>query len=121
MRLEVVNDLLVRRLGDAGATKLVCLHGFADSGSMFLPLSETELANHFELVLVDLPVSALLLQEATSPTSASTPGSAKKRSSSTQSRRAMSLSRLAQGTAPMNPMVTARWPSTMKWQPGTRP
>jgi len=53
--IEVVNDILVRRVGDGHATKLLCLHGFADSGLMFLPLSETALPDYFELVLVDLP------------------------------------------------------------------
>ena len=53
--IEVVNDILVRRVGNGDARKLLCLHGFADSGLMFLPLSETALPHNFELVLVDLP------------------------------------------------------------------
>lgn len=53
--IEVVNDMLVRRFGDGDARKLICLHGFADSGLMFLPLSETALPDYFELVIVDLP------------------------------------------------------------------
>jgi pimeloyl-ACP methyl ester carboxylesterase len=53
--IEVVNDILVRRVGDGDARKLLCLHGFADSGLMFLPLSETALLEYFELVLIDLP------------------------------------------------------------------
>ena len=53
--IEVVNDILVRRVGDGDARKLLCLHGFADSGLMFLPLSETALPDYFELALVDLP------------------------------------------------------------------
>jgi pimeloyl-ACP methyl ester carboxylesterase len=53
--IEVVDDILVRRVGDRDARKLLCLHGFADSGLMFLPLAETALPDHFELVLVDLP------------------------------------------------------------------
>ena len=53
--VEVVNQILVRRAGRGRGKKLLCLHGFADSGLMFLPLSETTLPDHFELVLVDLP------------------------------------------------------------------
>lgn len=53
--IEVVNDVFVRRAGDGDARKLLCLHGFADSGLMFLPLTETALPDYFELVLVDLP------------------------------------------------------------------
>ncbi|MEO1228620.1 MAG: alpha/beta hydrolase [Myxococcota bacterium] len=54
-RIEIMQDMLLRRGGRAGSTKLICLHGFGDSGLMFLPLLETALAEHFELVLVDLP------------------------------------------------------------------
>jgi len=53
--IEVVDDILVRRVGNVDARKLLCLHGFADSGLMFLPLSETALPNYFELLLIDLP------------------------------------------------------------------
>ena len=53
--IEVVNGILVRRLGLDAGKKLLCLHGFADSGLAFLPLSETVLPGCFELVLVDLP------------------------------------------------------------------
>ena len=53
--IQVVNDILVRRVGSGDARKLLCLHGFADSGLMFLPLTETALPDYFELVLVDLP------------------------------------------------------------------
>jgi pimeloyl-ACP methyl ester carboxylesterase len=53
--IEVVNDILMRRVGNADAGKLLCLHGFADNGLAFLPLSGTALPGYFELVLVDLP------------------------------------------------------------------
>lgn len=53
--IEVVNGILVRRLGLGAGKKLLCLHGFADNGLAFLPLCETALPNYFELVLVDLP------------------------------------------------------------------
>ena len=55
VRIEVFNDVFVRRLGALGAPKLICLHGFADSGQMFAPLSETALGEEFELVVPDLP------------------------------------------------------------------
>ena len=53
--IEVVNGIFVRRGGDGDARKLLCLHGFADSGLTFLPLMETALPDYFELVVVDLP------------------------------------------------------------------
>jgi len=53
--IEVVNGMLVRRVGRAGGQKLLCLHGFADSGLAFLPFSDTALSDCFDLVLIDLP------------------------------------------------------------------
>ncbi|MEM8933487.1 MAG: alpha/beta hydrolase [Acidobacteriota bacterium] len=53
--IHVVNGLLVRRSGPPNAPKLLCLHGFGDSGSMFQPLTETSLVDEHELVMVDLP------------------------------------------------------------------
>ncbi len=50
-----LGDLYVRRAGARERTKLVCLHGFADSGLMFTPLFGTDLALEFEIVAVDLP------------------------------------------------------------------
>ncbi len=55
MRVEILDDLFVRRFGDSGAPKLICLHGFADSGHMYAPLAATILVEQFELVAVDLP------------------------------------------------------------------
>ena len=31
------------------------MHGFADSGDMYLPLAATELTDHFEIIAIDLP------------------------------------------------------------------
>jgi pimeloyl-ACP methyl ester carboxylesterase len=45
----------IQRFGPRNATPILCLAGFGDDSSMFLPLKETELAQHFRLVLVDLP------------------------------------------------------------------
>ena len=55
MKVEILDGMFVRRFGDPQAPKLLCLHGFADSGHMFVPLADTTLGEHFELIVVDLP------------------------------------------------------------------
>jgi pimeloyl-ACP methyl ester carboxylesterase len=52
---EVLDGVFVRRSGPRARTKIVCLHGWADSGLLFTPLFETDLTRDFELVAVDLP------------------------------------------------------------------
>jgi len=51
--LSVERGAVVRTFG-RGPT-VVCLHGFADNGSMFLPLEETPAASRFSFVVPDLP------------------------------------------------------------------
>lgn len=55
MRVEIIDNIFLRRFGSADAPKLICLHGFADSSHMYAPLSETVLIDRFEVIAVDLP------------------------------------------------------------------
>lgn len=55
MRIEILDNVFVRRFGDFEAPKLICLHGFGDNSHMFVPLADTHLVKQFELVAVDLP------------------------------------------------------------------
>lgn len=55
MNVETHGNVFIRRIGNARTPKLFCLHGFADSGQMYTPLAGTALAEHFELIAVDLP------------------------------------------------------------------
>jgi pimeloyl-ACP methyl ester carboxylesterase len=51
--LEIQRGALVRRFGN-GQT-VICLHGFADNGSMFEPLAVTTAAERLSFAAVDLP------------------------------------------------------------------
>lgn len=53
--IEIVNGCFLRRFGAPGKSKIICLAGFADNGTMFAPISDTSLAREFELIAVDLP------------------------------------------------------------------
>ena len=55
MKTEIIKGIFSRRMGNPDAGKLICLHGFADSGQMFSALSETILSEQFELIAIDLP------------------------------------------------------------------
>jgi pimeloyl-ACP methyl ester carboxylesterase len=55
MRLELFEQTLLRRFGRAEGRKLICLHGFADDGTAFVPLDGTAATQAFELVACDLP------------------------------------------------------------------
>ena len=45
----------LRGFGSPKAPRLLCLAGFGDDSSMFLPLAETELVRHYCVIVVDLP------------------------------------------------------------------
>ncbi len=53
--IEIIEGIFVRRSGPRKATKIICLHGFSDSGLMFLPLFKSDALRDFELIAVDLP------------------------------------------------------------------
>lgn len=55
MRIVALDNVLLRSGGPENAPAIVCLHGFADSGDMFRPLFDTELADRYRLLAVDLP------------------------------------------------------------------
>ena len=54
MRLELFEGALLRRFG-TGRNKIICLPAFADDGTAFTPLSASVVAQHFELIVCDLP------------------------------------------------------------------
>ncbi len=53
--ISVIDNCLLRSTPKIEAPTLILLPGFADNGTMFLPLFKTELATKFNLVAVDLP------------------------------------------------------------------
>jgi len=54
MEVALLNGLFVRMAGPREGTTLILLHAFADSGSAFTPLFDTELASRFRMVVADL-------------------------------------------------------------------
>ena len=55
LKISVTNNCLIREAGADVPETLICLAGYSDNGSMFLPLFETPLANRYRLLTIDLP------------------------------------------------------------------
>lgn len=53
--ISVVNNCLIRMAGNESGPLLICIAGYADNGTMYLPLFSSTLLNDFKLAAIDLP------------------------------------------------------------------